>query len=144
MRLSTKTRHQKAISDRLEHHRYHIAALLLAFEMLNRNQVSQLTPAEHKRRKGVENQDYEGRTRSSGLQHLADIFDSCYKLIHEQQRLAGLVLEHGNSLTSESAALLELQEAHARYEIAIAGIDREKMAEIQEMLDTFNAEFRCG
>jgi len=105
--------------------------------------ITKLTAVEYERRKAVETQDYKARTRSTGLQHLADVFDSCYKLIHKQQRLARLVLEHGNSLTSESAALLELQEAHAQYETAIAGIDREKMAEIREMLDTFNAEFRC-
>ena len=100
-------------------------------------------PAEYKRRKEVETQDYQDRTRSSGLQNLADVFDNCYNLIHEQQRLAGLVLKHGNTLTSESAGLTELEDARTRYETAIGGIDREKMDEIQEMLDTFNAEFRC-
>jgi hypothetical protein len=71
------------------------------------------------------------------------MFKSCYRLIEEQQNLAEQVVEHGNSLVCEYATLIEAHEAYPPYDAALMGIDRDEMESIEELLATFNTEFRC-
>jgi hypothetical protein len=84
--------------------------------------ITKLAPAERQRRTNVEAQDYKARTRRTGLEKLKAIFKSCYKLIKEQQTLAKQVVEH---------------------DAALMGINRDEVVEMEEMLTTFETEFRC-
>ncbi|KAK5317894.1 hypothetical protein LTR93_008535 [Exophiala xenobiotica] len=84
--------------------------------------ITKLAPAERQRRTNIEAQDYKARTRRTGLEKMKAIFKSCYKVIEKQQTLAKQAVE-------QDAALM--------------GINRDEVVEMEEMLTTFETEFRC-
>ncbi|KAK5282657.1 hypothetical protein LTS13_001309 [Exophiala xenobiotica] len=84
--------------------------------------ITKLAPAERQRRTNVEAQDYKARTRRTGLEKMKAMFKSCYKLIEKQQTLAKQAVEH---------------------DAALVGINRDEVVEMEEMLTTFETEFRC-